>query len=155
MAKEWMLLIWVLEKTFKNPLDSKKMKSINPKRNQSWMFIGRTDVEAEAPVLWPPDVKSWLISKDLDAGKDWWQEEKGTAENEMVGWHHQHNGFENKLWERMNDRESWPAAVHGISKVWTWLISWKQQQYIGLAKISFGFLCQLTVKHKWTFWRTQ
>ena len=79
----------VLEKTLESPLESKEIQPVRPKRNQSWMFIyGRTDVEAEAPILWPPDAKSWLIWKDPDAGKDWGQEEKGTTEDEMVGWHH-------------------------------------------------------------------
>ena len=83
----------VLEKTLESPLESKEIQPVRPKRNQSWMFIyGRTDVEAEAPILWPPDAKSWLIWKDPDAGKDWGQEEKGTTEDEMVGWHHWFNG---------------------------------------------------------------
>ena len=75
-----------------SPLDWKEIQPVYPKRDQSWVFIGRTDVEAETPVLWPPDVKSWLIWKDPDAGKDWGQEEKGTTEDEMVGWHHRLNG---------------------------------------------------------------
>ena len=73
-----------LEKTVESPLDSKEIKPVNPKGNQSWIFTGRTDAEAEAPILWPPDVKSQLIGKDLDAGKDWKQKEKGAAEDEMV-----------------------------------------------------------------------
>ena len=76
------------EKTLESPLDCKEIKSVNPKGNQSWIFIGRTDAEAEAPVLWPPDIESWLIGKDPDAGKDWRQEEKEMTEDEMVGWHH-------------------------------------------------------------------
>ena len=72
-------------------LDSKEIKLVNPKGNQSWIFIGRTDVEAETPILWPPDVKNWVIGKDLDAGKDW-RQEKGTTKDEMVGWHHRLNG---------------------------------------------------------------
>ena len=74
----------VLEKTLESPLDSKKIKPVKPKENQPWIFIGKTDAEAEAPILWPPDVKSWLIGKAPDAGKDWRQEEKGTTEDEMV-----------------------------------------------------------------------
>ena len=81
----------VLEKTLESPLDCKEIKPVSPKGNQSWIFIGRTD--AEAPVLWPPDAKSWLIRKDTDAGKDWMQE-KGTTEDGMVGWHHWLNGHE-------------------------------------------------------------
>ena len=82
----------VLEKTLESPLDYKKIQPVPPKGDQSWVFIGRTDVEAETPIHWPPDVKSWLIWKDPDAGKDWGQEEKGTTEEEMVGWHHQPDG---------------------------------------------------------------
>ena len=84
----------VLEKTLENPLDSQKIKPVNRKGNQSWIFIGRTDAEAETPMLWPHDVKNWLIWKDPDAGKDWRQEDKGTTEGEMVGWHHWFDGCE-------------------------------------------------------------
>ena len=90
--KNWCLWTVVLEKTLEGPLDCKEIQPAHPKGDQSWVFIGRTDVEAETPVLWPPDAKSWLIWKDPDAGKDWGQEEKGTMEDEMVGWHHRHNG---------------------------------------------------------------
>ena len=83
----------VLEKTLESPLDCEEIKPVNPKRNQSWIFIGRTDAEAETPTLWPLDVKNWLIGKDSDSGKDWRQEEKRT-ENEMIGWHHQLYGHE-------------------------------------------------------------
>ena len=84
--------IVVLEKTLESPLDCKEIQPVHPKGDQSWVFTGRTDVEAGTPILWPPDVKSWLIGKDPDAGKDWGQEEKGTTEDDMVGWHYQHNG---------------------------------------------------------------
>ena len=84
----------VLEKTLERPLNYSEIKPVNPKRNQSWKFIKRTDAEAEAPMLWPVDVKNWLIRKDPDAGKDWRQEEKGTTEDEMVGWHHWLNRHE-------------------------------------------------------------
>ena len=84
----------VLEKTLENPLDCKEIQPVHPKGNQSWIFIGRTDGEAETPILWPPEVKNWLIGKDPDAGKDWRQEEKGTIEDEMVGWHYWLNGHE-------------------------------------------------------------
>ena len=84
----------VLEKTLHSPLDCKEIHLVCPKGDQSWVFIGRTDVEAETPILCPPDVKSWLIGKDPDAGKDWGQEEKGMTEDEMVGWHHQLGGHE-------------------------------------------------------------
>ena len=78
----------VLEKTLESPLDCKEIKPVNPKGNQSWIFIGRTDAEAETPIIWPPDVKYWLIEKDPDAGKDW-RLEKGTTEDQMFGWHNQ------------------------------------------------------------------
>jgi len=84
----------VLEKTFEVSLDCKEIKPVNPNVNQSWIFIGRTDAEAEAAILWPPDAKNWLIGKDPDAGKDWRQEEKGMTEDEMVGWHHCLDGQE-------------------------------------------------------------
>ena len=90
--KNWWFWTVVLEKTLESPLDCKEIQPVHPKGNQSWIFIGRTDVEAETPILWPSDVKSWLIWKDADAGKDWGQDEKGTTEDEMVGWHHQVNG---------------------------------------------------------------
>ena len=91
--KNW--CIWtVVLKTLDSPLDGKEIQPVHPKGDQSWMFIGSTDVEAEALILWPPDVKSWLIWEDPDAGKDWRQEEKGTTEDEMAGWHHWLNGHE-------------------------------------------------------------
>ena len=90
--KNWCFWTMVLEKTLDSPLGCKEIQPAHPKGDQSWVFIGRTDVEAETPILWPPDVKSWLIGKDPDTGKDWGQEEKGTTEDEMVGWHHRLNG---------------------------------------------------------------
>ena len=90
--KNWSFWTVVLEKTFESPLDCKEIQPVHPKGNQSWVFIGRTDVEAEITILWPPDAESWLIWKDPDAGKDWGQKEKGTTEYEMVGQHHRHNG---------------------------------------------------------------
>ena len=90
--KNWCFWTVVLEKTLESPLHCREIQPVHSKGDQSWVFIGRTDVEAETPILWPPDEKSWLIWKDLDAGKDWGQEEKGTTEDEMVGWHHRHNG---------------------------------------------------------------
>ena len=86
--------IGILEKTLESSLGYKEIKPVNPKGNQSWIFIGRTDAEVEAPIPWPPDAKSQLVKKDPDAGKDWRQEEKGSTEDEMVGWHHQLNGHE-------------------------------------------------------------
>ena len=89
VLKNWCFLTVVLEETLERLLDSKEIKPVNPKGNQSWIFIGRTDAEAEAPILWPPDARSWLSRKDPGAGNDWRQEEKGMTEEEMVGWHHQ------------------------------------------------------------------
>ena len=83
--KNW--YFWTVEKSLESPLDCKEIQPVHPKGNWSWIFIGRTHVEAEVPILWPPDAKSWLIRKDPDAGKDWGQKEKGTIENEMAGWH--------------------------------------------------------------------
>ena len=92
--KNWCFWTVVLEKTLESPLDLKKIQPVHPKGDQSWVFIGRTDAEAEAPILWPPDAKNWLIGKDPNAGKDWMWEEKGTTEDEIVGWHHQLDGHE-------------------------------------------------------------
>ena len=92
--KNWCFWTVVLEKTLEGPLDWKKIKLVNPKGNQSWIFIGRTDAETEAPILCPLDAKNWLTGKDPDSGKDWRQEEKGITEEEMVGWNHQLNGHE-------------------------------------------------------------
>ena len=90
--KNWCFWTVVLEKTLESPLDCKEIQPVHPRGDQSWVFIGRTDVETETPILWPPEVKSWLIWKDSDVGKDWGQEEKGTTEDEMVGWHQWLNG---------------------------------------------------------------
>ena len=90
----WCFWTVVLVKTLESPLDYKEIQPVHPKGDQSWVFIGRTDVEAETPILWPPDAKSWLIWKDPDAGKDWGQEEKGTTEDEMFGWQHWLNRHE-------------------------------------------------------------
>ena len=92
--KNWCFWTVVLEKTLESPLNCKYIKPVHPLGNQSWIFIGRIDAEAKTPILWPPDVKKWLIGKDPDAGKDWRQEEKGMTEDEMVGWHHWLDGHE-------------------------------------------------------------
>ena len=108
-------------------LDSKEIQTVHPKGNQSWIFIGRVD--AEVPILWPPDVKNWLIGKDPDARKDWRLEEKRRTEDEMVGWHHQLDVSLSKLQELVMDRETWHAAVHGVAKVrhdWATKLNWAQ-----------------------------
>ena len=94
VQKNWCFWTVVLEKTLESPLDCKEIQPVDPKGDQPWVFIGRTDVEAETPILWPPHVKSWLIGKDPDAGRDWGQEEKGMTECEMGGRHHQLNAHE-------------------------------------------------------------
>ena len=94
--KNWCLWPVVLEKTLESPLDCKEIKPVNPKVDQPWIFLGRTDAEAEAPILWPSDVKIRLIGKDPDSGKDWGQEEKGATEDGMVGWHHRLHGHESE-----------------------------------------------------------
>ena len=111
----------VLEKTHERPLDCREIKPVHPKGNQPWISIGRMDAE-EVPILWPPDVKSWLTGKDPGAGKDWGQEEKGETENEMDGWHHQLNRHEFVI---VKDREAWLAAIHSIAKSWTCLSNWR------------------------------
>ena len=112
-AKELMLL----KKTLESPLENKEIQPVHPKGDQLWVFNGRTDVEAETPIIWPPDVKSWLIWKDPDAGKDRGQEKKVTTEDEMVGYHHQLNGMSlGELQELVMAREAWRAAVHGVAK---------------------------------------
>ena len=110
VPKNWFFWTVVLEKTLESPLDCKEIQPVHPEGNQSWMFIGSTDAEAKAPILWPPDAKSWLTGKDPEAGKDCRQEEKGATEEEMVGWHHYSMDMSlSKLWEIVKDR--WGSLV--------------------------------------------
>ena len=138
--KNWCFWTVVLDKTLQSPLDCKEIQPFYPKGDQFWVFIGRTDIEASTPIVWPPNTKSWLIWKDPDAGKDWGQEEKGMTEDEMVGWHHRLDGHEGLGGFRVlvMDREAWhceegggerrreEVVVHGVSESWTWLSDWTE-----------------------------
>ena len=109
-----MLFTVVLEKILESPLDYKEIKPVNPKINQSWIYIGRTDDEAETPIFWPPDAKSWLIRKDPGARKDWGQEETGTTEDEVVGWHHRLDGHESEQALGDGDGPGKPGVLQSV-----------------------------------------
>ena len=109
VLKNWCFWTVVLEKILESPLDCKEIQPVRSKGNQSWVFIGRTDAETETPIFWPPHVKSWLIGKDSDAGRDWGQEEKGTTEDEMTEWHHQLDARE---W--VNSQSWWWTGRPGV-----------------------------------------
>ena len=125
--KNWCFQTMVLEKTPERPLDC-KIKAVNPKGNQYWVFIARTDAETETPILWPPDVKNWVIWKDPDAGKDWGQEEKGTTEDEMVGWHHCLNGHEFESAPGVGDGQGGLACCspwsRRVERNWVTALNW-------------------------------
>ena len=128
VLKNWCFWTVVLEKTLESPLDCKEIPPVHPKGDQSWVFIGRTDVEAETPILWPPDAKSWLIWKDPDAGKDWGQEEKGTTEDEMVRWHHQLKGHGFGWTLGVGDGQGGLVCCGSrVANSQTWLSNWIEQ----------------------------
>ena len=125
--KNWCFWSVVLEKTLESPLDCKEIQPVHSKGDQSWVFFGRNDAKAETLVLWPPHAKNWLIGKISHAGRDWGQEEKGTTENEMVGWHHQLDGCEFEWTPGVGwTLEAWRAAIHGVTKSQTWLSNWTE-----------------------------
>ena len=115
----------MVEKILESPLDCKEIKPVNPKGNQPWIFIGKTDAEAETPTFWPPDTKSLLIGKDSDAGKDWMQKEEGAPEDKR--WDGITDSMDmnlNKVWEIVKNRGAWLAAAHGVAKSQTWRSNW-------------------------------
>ena len=129
----WCFRTVVLKRTLESPLGCKEIQPVHPKGDQSWIFIGRTDAEAEAPVLWPPDGKSWLTGRNNDAGKDWEQEDKEATEDEIVLWTASSrlkaitdsvDMSLSKLQQMVKDREAWHAPVHGVAKSQTWLSDW-------------------------------
>ena len=126
--KNWCFWTVVLEKTVESPLECKEIKPVHPKWNQSWIFIGRTDAEAETLILWLPDAKNWLIEKDRDAGKDWRQEEKGMSENETIGWHHQLDGHEFEQAPGVGDGQGSLACCspwgHKVRHDWATELNW-------------------------------
>ena len=126
------LCFWtmVLEKTLESPMDYKEIKPVNPKANPFWIFIWRTNTDTETPILWPPNMKSWLIRKDPDAGKYWSRRRRGWQRT-MFEWHHHSMDMTlSKLWEMVKDREPWHATVPGVAENQTWLSNWTTTTHI-------------------------
>ena len=141
--KNWCFWIVVLEKILESPLDCKEIQPVHSKGDQPWDFFGRNDAKAETPVLWPPHAKSWLIGKDCDAGRDWGQEEKGTTEDEMAGWHLQLDGHEFEQTPGAgDDREAWRAVIHGVAESRTRLSDWTELNWTELNKMKQCLHCR-------------
>ena len=136
VPKNWFFWTVVLEKTLESPLDSQEIKPVSSKGNQSWIFIGRTDAEAETPILWPPDAKNWLIGKDPDAGKDWRQEERGMTEGAIVGWHHRPQ----RTWVWIN------------SGSWRWTGRPDVLQSMGSQRVGHDRVTELNWRSQWSTW---
>ena len=153
--KNWWFWTVALEKTLESPLDCKEIKPVSPKQNQPWIFIARTDAEAEVPILWPLDAKNWLIGKDPDAGKDWRQEKKGTTEGEMVQWHHWLNGHEFEQAPGVGDRQGslaccspWGCKQSDMTEQ----LNWIPPKMLNLI-LSVKSLLPCKVSHR--FWRLE
>ena len=148
--KNWCFWTLVLEKTLESPVGCKEIEPVHPKGDQSWVFIGRTDTEVETPILWPPDVKCWLIWKDTDAGKDWGQEENWTTEVEMVGCHHWLNGHGFGWTPGVGDKQGGLACCgSGVAKSLTWLSDWTELNW---TELNYWYLP--TETFRLTHWRS-
>jgi len=157
--KNWCFWTVVLGKTLESPLACKEIQPVHPKGNQSWVFIGRTDAEAETPILWPPHVKTWLIGKDSDAGRDWGQEEKGTTEDEMAEWHHWLDGRECEWTLGVGDGQGglvcWDSWGHGESDTTerlNWLTDWTE---VRQRKTNIMILLTYRIKKKKLLYKTE
>ena len=150
MLKNWCFWTVVLEDTLKSLLDCKEIKSVHPKGDQPWILTGRTEAEAEAPILWPPDMKNWLTGKDPDAGKDWRQEKARRVKRWLDGITYSMDMSLSKLWVIVKDREAWHAAVHRVTKSLTRLSDWTTRKCELLCKVQLEFRSDST-RSLWNF----
>ena len=157
--KNWCFWTVVLEKILESPLDWKEIQSVHSKGDQPWVFFGRTDAEAEAPIVWPPDAKNWLTRKDPDAGKDWGQEEKGITEGEMVGWHHWLNGHEFEQALGVGDGQGGLACCFSWGCKWSDTTELKAQldiYFVSCSQVNTTQILKKNTKckmHNWGKWR--